>query len=135
MTRNNVKNSSKRDRGPSRKISSGGSDEAVVAEFALAGDSAMEWCSFSTTLTSVLSRPGRGGSRYDTYERHYPRPYKGNGAKQVLINPCESGRKAKRQNLWSRCGCGQHRSPFDDLFLANDAPTRIRWQESQARPE
>jgi hypothetical protein len=47
-----------------------------------------------------------------------------NGPKQVLINSCESGRKAKRQNLRDPCDCDrkQHRSPFDALFLANAEP-------------
>jgi hypothetical protein len=60
---------------------------------------------------------------------HRKRPYGRNGPKQVLINSCESGRKAKRQSLREPCGCGQHRSPFDALFLANAEPTRTRSQE------
>jgi hypothetical protein len=48
-----------------------------------------------------------------------------------LINLTGNRRKAKRQNLPESCGGDpkQHRSAFDELFLANAAPTRIRWQE------
>jgi hypothetical protein len=44
-----------------------------------------------------------------------------------------SQRKAKYENRAALCGRDpkQHCSPFDELFLANAAPTRIRWQEYQ----
>src|SRR6266446_9338889 len=99
MTRKRVKNSAKRERGPSRKISSSGSEEAVVSVELETSGIAMKESSLVCT--------------------------------KDLINLTVNRRKAKRQNLSGPCGCGrqQHCSPFDELFLANAAPTRTQWQE------
>src|SRR6266480_2697119 len=74
ITRKRVKNSAKRERGPSRKISSSGSEGAVGGE--LAGGSVTERSLSSTTLTSVLSL-AKGEADHATMhmDGHCKRPY------------------------------------------------------------
>jgi hypothetical protein len=109
ITRRRVRNSAKRERGPSRKISSAGSEGTVGVELE---DSGVPMIEESVGFTD--------GNERDIYQ---------------FIQAILSVQVACAAFIFRRCGPKRHRSRFDALFSANVAPMHIPWQGSRAQSE